>query len=131
MAFNGVPILRPAGSTFTDGSLSSTGVTAVAYTNNDNDPATPTTLVDIDTDDDLLVDQNPPNNGTLVNPRPLDFRTSRFAAFDIVTSGGTNTAYALLTHGRNSRLVTIDLADGSVTRLGTLGRFDQAIGMTL
>ena len=133
VVFNGTPFLRPAGSTFTDGNLSSTGVSAVAYTNNDNDPATATTLVDIDTDDDVLVDQNPPNNGTLVNPRPLGRTTSNLAAFDIVTTGGTNTAYAILGNqqgrSRVSRLVTIDLADGSVTVLGTLGRFEKAIGM--
>jgi hypothetical protein len=133
VVFNGTPVLRPAGSTFTDGTLSSTGVSGIAYTNNDNDPATGTTLVDIDTDDDVLVDQNPPNNGTLVNPRLLGIRTSSLAAFDIVTSGGTNTAYAILGsqsgRSRVTRLVIVDLADGSVDVLGTLGRFEKAIGM--
>jgi hypothetical protein len=133
VVFNGTPVPRPIGATFTDGNLSSTGVTAVAYTNNDNDPATATTLMDIDTDDDVLFDQNPPNNGTLVNPRPLSRTTSNLAAFDIVTSGGTNTAYAILGNqpgrSRVSRLVTIDLTNGSVTVLGSLGRFEKAIGM--
>jgi hypothetical protein len=41
------------------------GVDAVAYTNPDNDPATGTTLFDIDSALDTVAIQNPPNNGTL------------------------------------------------------------------
>ncbi len=44
-----------------------TGVTGVGYTNNDNDPNTLTVLYDIDTMNDQLSIQAPPNNGTL-NP---------------------------------------------------------------
>lgn len=44
-----------------------TGVTGVGYTNNDNDPNTQTVLYDIDTMNDQLSIQAPPNNGTL-NP---------------------------------------------------------------
>jgi len=40
-------------------------VSAVAYTNPDNDPATGTTLFDIDTALDIVSIQNPPNDGRL------------------------------------------------------------------
>ena len=43
------------------------GVTAAAYTNNDLDPTTATTLFDINTTTDRVVIQAPPGNGTL-NP---------------------------------------------------------------
>lgn len=125
----------PIGTTFLDGALTSTGVAAVAYTNSDNDAATGTLLQDIDSDDDVLWDQNPPNNGTLVNARSLTIGTSSFAAFDISTVGGTNTAYAVLGQERGrsgvSRLVTIDTVTGVVTELGALGSYRNAIGMAL
>ena len=90
------------GDTFTDGTLNvagttAAGVTGAAYTNNDNDPATATTLYDLDTRRDLLVKQDPPNSGTLVTVGPLRFPTGRIAGFDIVSAGGVDTAYAALT----------------------------------
>lgn len=134
-ALPGTRAAGPIGTTFVDGALTSTGVAAVAYSNSDNDAATGTLLQDIDSDDDVLWDQNPPNNGTLVNPQPLGIGTSSFAAFDIQTVNGVNTAYAVLGQekGRSgvSRLVTVDTATGEVTKLGALGRYRNAIGMAL
>jgi Domain of unknown function (DUF4394) len=43
-----------------------TGITAVAYTNNDLDPNTGTTLFDVDTTLNQVAIQSPPNNGSLV-----------------------------------------------------------------
>jgi hypothetical protein len=91
-------------------------VAAAAYDNNDNDPATATTLYDIDTERDVLVKQTPPNNGTLVTVGPLGDDFTDFAAFDIAPNG---TAYAALQTGprRASRLYTVNLTTGLATPL--------------
>lgn len=120
--------LRP-GDTFTDGTLNRngqtvTGVTAAAYTNNDNDPATATTLYDIDARRDELSIQNPPNAGTLTNTVPLGRSTGSRVGFDIRTTSGGDLAVASLSRrdGRNSRtrIVVVDLATGDVDSQGTI-----------
>ena len=90
------------GDTFTDGTLNvdgttATGVSAAAYTNNVDDPATGTTLYDIDTRRDVLVKQDPPNAGTLVTVGSLRFPAGSVAGFDIVTADGVDTGYAAIT----------------------------------
>ena len=125
---------RVTGQTVVDGTLNElggtgTGVVGVAYTNNDNDPATGTTLYDIDARTDRLLIQNPPNNGTLVSVGSLQVPTRPVAGSDILTipvSGvATNFAYIATTteHGKPlSSLRTIDLASGAtVTEWGTFG----------
>jgi hypothetical protein len=116
-----------AGDTFTDGTLNRAGVTAMgvagaAYTDNDNDPATATTLYDIDAWRDELVVQNPPNAGTLVNPVPLERRTMQVVGFDIRTTGAGDTAVASLTGGSmfwpTSSLFVVDLTTGDLDRQG-------------
>jgi len=116
------------GDTFTDGTLNRAGVTAMgvtgaAYTNNDNDPATATTLYDIDAWRDELVVQNPPNAGTLVNPLPLERRTMQAVGFDIrTTAGAGDLAVASLTGGSmfwpTSSLFVVDLTTGDLDRQG-------------
>ncbi len=106
------------GDTFTDGTLNvagatATGVSAAAYTGNDNDPATGTTLYDIDTRRDLLVKQDPPNAGTLITVGSLRFPAGPIAGFDIVTAGGVDTGYAAITVGTSLTLLTrVDLTTG-------------------
>jgi hypothetical protein len=115
------------GDTFTDGTLNvggvtETGITGAAYTNNDNDPATATTLYDIDHSGDRLFVQNPPNNGTLTTPVPLGKATGRRVGFDIRTvAGQPDLAVASLsTNGRRStRIAVVDLATGRVQVKGT------------
>jgi hypothetical protein len=82
--------------------------TGAAYTNNDNDPATGTTLYDIDAERDALVIQNPPNNGTLATVGPLGVRVTDAVGFDIAASDGT--AYAALQRdcAKDSRRVSYD-----------------------
>jgi hypothetical protein len=127
-------VMLQTGDTFTDGALNragvvATGVTAAAYLNNDNDPATGTTLYDIDASLDTLNIQNPPNDGTLALVAPLGLPTRAKAGFDIVTQNGTNTAYAALSQrgrrgGQVSRLVLVDLNTGFTRDLGVIGRSD-------
>jgi hypothetical protein len=110
------------GDTFTDGTLNvagvtQTGITGAAYTNNDNDPATATTLYDIDHKGDQLFVQNPPNAGTLTTPVPLGRQTGRKVGFDIrTTPGAPDLAVASLTKTgrRTSRIVVVDLTTGNV-----------------
>lgn len=116
------------GDTFTDGTLNRDGatvmgVTGAAYTNNDNDPATATTLYDIDAMRDELLVQNPPNAGTLVTPVPLERRTLPLVGFDIRTvAGQPDTAVASLTGGwmfwPTTSLFTVDLTTGELDRQG-------------
>ena len=124
-------VQRFAGDTFTDGTLkdgatTATGVSAAAYTNSDTDPATGTTLYDLDTRLDDLVIQSPPNDGTLVKVADLGTATTIFAGFDIRTVDGTNTAYASLTRQVGSgatvaNLYLVDLVTGALTDLGRIG----------
>jgi hypothetical protein len=101
-------------------------VTAAAYTNNDTDPATGTTLYDIDAATGNLVTQLPPNDGTLNTVGPLDLSIHAVGGFDIAASDGT--AYAAITPersgpaaNRRSVLYTIDLVTGEATKVGKIG----------
>ena len=127
-------VARVTGQTIVDGTLNEvggtgTGIVGAAYTNNDNDPTTGTTLYDIDAATDRLVVQSPPNNGTLVNVGSLQVPTRPVVGFDILTIsvGGvaTNFAYVATTSTTGkpvSSLRTIDLASGAtVTEWGTFG----------
>jgi hypothetical protein len=95
-----------------------------AYTNSFNGAAT-TTLYNIDSVLDVLVTQNPPNNGTLNTVGSLGFNTGENVGFDIVPF--SNAALASLT-GTNgiSGLFSINLNTGAATSIGTIGN-----GLTL
>ncbi len=109
-------------------------VTAAAYTNNDNDPNTGTTLYDIDAANDTLVTQTPPNSGTLVTVGSFGANIGRMSGFDISPSG---VAYAVVqapNQGQtcgNHRLVTVDLATGAVTNLGAIGTERPVVGLAV
>ncbi|BAZ52213.1 hypothetical protein NIES4103_48720 [Nostoc sp. NIES-4103] len=88
-------------------------ITAGAYTNSVAG-ATTTQLFGIDYDLDVLVLQNPPNNGTLQTIGNLGVNFSPVSGFDIFTdSKGNNTAYAL----SGSALYKIDLSTGAATKI--------------
>jgi hypothetical protein len=95
-------------------------VVGSAYSNN-TAGASSTTLYDIDSNLDILVTQNPPNNGTLNTVGPLGFNTADLVGFDI--QGGSGIAYASLTPptGGASQLFTINLNTGAATLVGTIG----------
>lgn len=95
-------------------------IVASAYTNNDRDPATATTLYGIDEATDSLFVQNPPNNGTLSLVGALGVNTIGVAGFEISGSGA---AYAALTDGLSgkSSLYGIDLATGKASLVGAFG----------
>ena len=82
------------GATTTDATLirGAFAVTAAAYTNNFAPPTT-TTLYVIDTQNDRLLTQNPPNNGTLNDVGALGIDVTAVNGFEIV---GPDTALAVL-----------------------------------
>jgi hypothetical protein len=88
-----------------------------AYTNSFAG-ATTTTLYGIDSGLDVLVTQNPPNNGTLNTVGALGVGASSVVGFDINDAG---TARAVLVVGAVTQLYTINLATGSATLVGTIG----------
>jgi uncharacterized protein DUF4394 len=89
-------------------------VGAAGYTNS-FPSATETVLYDIDTNRDVLVKQDPPNNGTLVTVGPLGFDAEAQGGFDVSPQG--NVAYAALRAPGAPRtsLYRIDLATGRAT----------------
>ncbi|HET6671528.1 MAG TPA: DUF4394 domain-containing protein, partial [Pyrinomonadaceae bacterium] len=83
--------------------------------------ATATTLYDIDSTQDTLVIQNPPNSGILNTVGSLGFNTSDLVGFDI--SRVSSTAFASLTApaAATSSFFLINLTTGAATLVGTIG----------
>ncbi|EFL30129.1 conserved hypothetical protein [Streptomyces viridochromogenes DSM 40736] len=115
------------------------GVSAAAYTNNDLNAATATTLVDINTTTDQVVLQSPANNGTLAPTGSLGIDAGINAGMDIYStlSGGKtvdNAAFASLTpYGANTpSLYGINIFTGQATSIGQfpLNITDLAISLT-
>jgi hypothetical protein len=107
------------------------GVTAAAYTNNDLNGDTGTTLFDINTITDQVVIQSPPNLGFLVPTGALGLDAGPNAGFDIsagLTNGKTtsNSAFATLVPpgSSTSSLYSVDLLTGAAM---PVGRFPLAI----
>jgi len=122
------------GATTTDGAINggaaNAAVTAAAYTNSFAGTAS-TALYVLDTTNDTLYLQNPPNNGTLSMPVALGVDAGAVNGMDI--DARTNTGYAVLTVGGARRLYSINLAATSApaTALGTLGITDDIRGIAL
>lgn len=95
----------------------------MAYTNSDTDPNTGTTLFGIDTQRGVLVRIAAPNGGDVFTVGTLGLGMNPMVtAFDILTSGGTNTAFITVNMGAAmSRLYTVDLATGATTLVGSIG----------
>jgi hypothetical protein len=113
------------------------GVTGVAYTNNDADPNTGTTLFDLDTDTDVdaLFIQAPANAGSLNLSGNLRVAAVGDVGFDVFTrlrNGRAREAIALaaLTSDR-TRLYEIDLITGEAQRIGHFRRSFQVIGLAI
>lgn len=130
------------GATFVDGTLAyaagdpnagiSPTVTASAYTNSFAGPPASvsprtTQLLNIDSNLDVLVLQNPPNDGTLVTVGSLGVNFGPVGGFDIFSpSSGVNTAFAAFGSPSNNTLAaslySVDLTTGAATSLGQIGR---------
>jgi trimeric autotransporter adhesin len=92
-------------------------LTAAAYTNSFAG-TTATQLYDIDEAQDLLVLQNPPNNGTLATIGSLGVDFGSSSGFDIISSSVDDNAAFATTNGK---LYSIDLVTGVATNQGAIG----------
>jgi len=112
------------------------GVTAVAYTNNDSDPNTATTLYDIDSALDQVAIQAPPNAGTLNPTGKLNVNTTVDVGFDIysfVSDGSTVgvRGLATLVTGGQIGLYQITLITGKATLSGKFSPRDAVIDIAI
>ena len=101
------------------------GITGAAYTNNDLDALTGTTLFDLDTSLDQIAIQSPPNNGSLVATGKLPLDVGAVAGFDIYSSlrnGVTkdNRSFAVLNVGGETSFYRVDLLTGEADFAGKL-----------
>ncbi|MGJ9416359.1 DUF4394 domain-containing protein [Massilia sp. CMS3.1] len=123
-----------SGATTTDGAINggaaNAAVTASAYTNSFAGTAT-TTLYALDTANDTLYVQNPPNNGTLSTPVALGVDAGVANGMDI--DARTNMAYAVLTVGGARNLYSINLAatTSPATSIGAVGLTEDIRGIAL
>ncbi|WP_435598224.1 DUF4394 domain-containing protein [Streptomyces anulatus] len=130
----------PLGTT-TDGTLTNpitppttaTGVTGAAYTNNDLNAATATTLFDIDTMADRVSLQSPANAGTLAPTGNLGVNAGPDAGFDIYFSlkQGTNRGFATLNTAGTARLYEVDVLTGAARDLGAFSQRRQVTDLAL
>ena len=112
------------------------GITGAAYTNNDGDPGTATTLFDADTARDRIAIQAPPNAGTQNPTGGLRVDSGLGVGFDIHSTlrGGTTVevrALASLPVGGGVGLFGIDLFTGAASHRGTFAPSDQVIGLAI
>jgi hypothetical protein len=100
------------------------GITAAAYTNNDTDPNTATTLYDLDATTDQIVIQSPANAGLLAPTGKLTVDAGPIAGFDIysTSTGGSITgqqAFATLDVNGQYGLYRITLFSGKAEQVGS------------
>jgi hypothetical protein len=122
-------------------------VTSAAYTNSvapspRTTPGTTLYTIDVRENEDRLLIQNPPNNGTLTYVSMLGVNASALSGFDIYfdpsrPAGQENVGYAILQDvtGGISRLyeidLTIGLATNSATLIGEIGAGDLYDGIAV
>lgn len=116
--------VNSGGVTLEDGALNYTvgttvtGIAAAAYTNNDLDLLTGTSLFDIDPALDQVVLQSPPNNGSLAVTGKLTVDAGSAIGFDIYTDlsstnrNNVNIALASLSVGGLTGMYSINLLTG-------------------
>ncbi|OCA75416.1 DUF4394 domain-containing protein [Chryseobacterium arthrosphaerae] len=87
-------------------------ISAAAYTNNFAGAAS-TTLFVIDHNTDKLYQQNPPNNGTLVETGPLGINITGANGFDIGSM--SQKAYLMASIGSSTKIYSINTTTGAAT----------------
>ncbi|WP_086801581.1 DUF4394 domain-containing protein [Streptomyces caniscabiei] len=130
-----------AGTTAVDGTLTdppvppatagvtARGVTGAAYTNNDLDTATATTLFDLDTAQDRISLQSPANAGNLAPTGRLGVDAPLNTGFDIYSSArsGVNAGYAVT----GSRLFAVDLLTGKASSTGAFPKGRRVVDLAI
>jgi hypothetical protein len=104
-------------------------VVGSAYTNSSFSAslAASTTLFALDALDDALYVQNPPNNGTLTMPTPVNINVRGDSGFDI--AGRNNVGYIATASDRRpgAELYRVNVTTGSSIKLGQIGRGSHTI----
>ena len=122
------PLASAGAATVADGPLSyappavAAGITGAAYTNNDLDPNTATTLYDLDTTLDQIAIQSPANAGSLAATGKLGVDATGDTGFDIystIRSGSTVEVVGFA--AINGSLYEITLFNGKATSRGAIG----------
>ncbi|MFD3313902.1 DUF4394 domain-containing protein [Streptomyces sp. NPDC058694] len=105
------------------------GVTGAAYTNNDLDATTATTLFDLDTTLDQVSVQSPANAGNLAPTGKLGVDAPLNSGFDIYSSArnGTNTGYAVT----GNKSFRVNLLTGKLSSLGSFQHGRQVVDVAL
>ncbi|GAA3815545.1 DUF4394 domain-containing protein [Streptomyces phyllanthi] len=105
------------------------GVTGAAYTNNDLDATTATTLFDLDTAQDQVSVQSPANAGNLAPTGKLGVDVPPNSGFDIYSSArnGTNTGYAVT----GDRAFRVNLLTGRATATGAFPSGRQVVDLAI
>ncbi|WP_215455343.1 DUF4394 domain-containing protein [Streptomyces sp. ATCC 21386] len=130
-----------AGTTAVDGTLvnppvppatagvTARGVTGAAYTNNDLDATTATTLFDLDTAQDQVSVQSPANAGNLAPTGKLGVDAPLNAGFDIYSSAGSgvNAGYAVT----GARLFAVNLLTGKASSAGAFPEGRQVVDLAI
>jgi len=135
------------GTTTTDGSLTypavppadptpGVGITAAAYTNNDLDPLTSTSLFGLDTVLDQTVLQSPANAGLLAATGNFGEDAGLVAGFDIYsrTKDGKTVevqGFAVLQIDGESKGFRVDLLNGDVRKLRGFPKSAQVVDLAL
>lgn len=98
-------------------------VVASAYTNSALTATRPlaTTLYAIDGAANQLLTQNPPNAGTLTDPKPLNVDVGDQTSFDIAGTGNLGFVSTVKAGDQGSRLYRLDITSGRMTELGPIG----------
>ncbi|MFF2778870.1 DUF4394 domain-containing protein [Streptomyces sp. NPDC058052] len=109
------------------------GVTGAAYTNNDLNAATATTLFDLGTMADRISLQSPANAGTLAPTGDLGVDAALDAGFDIYynPAAGTNHGFAAIRSGAAYRLYAVDVLTGKATGQGAFPAKYQVTDLAL
>ncbi|PRY69584.1 uncharacterized protein DUF4394 [Glaciihabitans tibetensis] len=132
------PFATAGAATVADGALSyaapetATGINGAAYTNNDLDPNTATTLFDLDTTLDQIAIQSPANAGSLTATGKLGVDAAGDTGFDIYSTvrdgrSVASTGVAVI----NGSLYEVALLNGTATSLGVVGAHVTDIAVPL
>ena len=134
--------VNAGGTTLVDGTLTyvppatALGIVGAAYTNNDLDLSTATTLFDLDATLDQIAAQAPANNGTLSATGKLTFDTGEAAGLDIYSTlrrGITvrNQAFAVLTVNGALGFYSVNLLTGKAEFEDNFKSTDQVVDIAI
>ena len=134
--------VNAGGTTLVDGTLTyvppatALGIVGAAYTNNDLDLSTATTLFDLDATLDQIAAQAPANNGTLSATGKLTVDTGEAAGLDIYSTlrGGItvrNQAFAVLTVNGVLGFYSVNLLTGKAEFEDNFKSTDQVVDIAI